>query len=87
MCECCDLFEEGKRTYGELVEEIHGGRHGEDLYSTRRDVQERCLKSVEAETLDDERVLNTDTSDEIGEGDEDHENVCFRISQGLDEPG
>ena len=72
------------KTHRELMEEIHGQRHDEDLGGTRRDVQERCLKSVEAKALDDDRVLNTGTSDEIAEGNEEHEDPDFRIKQSLD---
>ena len=84
MHEWCYLSMGLKRTYRELAEEIHAQCYADDLGGTRGDVQERCLKSIEAKALDNDRVLNRDTSDEIGEGNEDHEDPYFRINQSFD---
>jgi len=67
------------------VKEIHGERDDENLGCTGGDVEKRRLKRGEAECLDDERVLDADTTDEIAEGNEDHEDVWFRFGQSLSE--
>lgn len=40
---------------------------------------------VESESLDDKGVLNTDTTDKVGEDGEEHEDVDLGVLEGLDE--
>lgn len=67
------------------MEEPHGECGDEDLASTGGNVEKCRLESIETKVFDDQRVLDADTTDEIGKCDEKHENVCLWIGDSLDE--
>lgn len=70
---------------GELVKDVQRSRDGDDHDGTRGNVQKSRLLDVEAKVFDDQRVLNTDTTDKVGKDREEHEDVNLGIRDSLDE--
>jgi hypothetical protein len=70
----------------ELLDEDRARGDANDLRETQRDSENCCLEGGESVRLDNERVLDTQTALEIGDGCEEEEDPRLGVCQSFDEP-